>query len=180
MSFNGNKIITTGGGGALITDDLNIANQAKKLVNVSKIPHPWKMSFSEKGYNYRMPNLNAALGVSQIEKIKKIIKFKKIIYENYKKIFNNNKYFDVYQSAKNSSPNHWLITLILKKDYIKYRDSIIKFLISKKIEVRPVWDTMTSLKYLKKFPHMDPSPDKKITKKIINLPSSAYLYKLFK
>ena len=180
LSFNGNKIITSAGGGALITNNKKLALEAKKLVNVSKIDHPWKMSFSAKGYNYRMPNLNAALGLSQIENIKKVIKYKKVIYRNYKKIFFKNKYFSLHKGIENSNPNHWLITIILNKKYIKYRDCIIKFLISINIDVRPVWDPMTKISYLKKYPSMKPDHSIDITKKIINLPSSVYLYKFFK
>ena len=180
LSFNGNKIITTAGGGALITNDKKLALEAKRLANVSKINHPWKMSFSAKGYNYRMPNLNAALGLAQIENIKKVLKYKKVIYRNYKKIFFNNKYFSLYKGIENSNPNHWLITIILNKKYIKYRDYIIKFLISININVRPVWDPMTKISYLKKYPSMKSDNSIVATQKIINLPSSVYLYKFFK
>ena len=180
ISFNGNKIITTGGGGAVITNDLNIAKKIRKLTNVSKAQHPWRMRFEEKGYNYKMPNLNAALGASQMETINKILKFKKINYNKYKVIFDNNKYFEVYKGINKSTPNHWLVTLLIKKNYIQYKDLIIKFLISKKIGVRPAWDTMTSTKYLKNFPAMKPTIDNQIVKRIINLPSSAFLHKFFK
>jgi perosamine synthetase len=138
------------------------------------------MRFEEKGYNYKMPNLNAALGASQMETINKILKFKKTNYNKYRVIFNNNKYFEVYKGINKSTPNHWLVTLLIKKNYIQYKDLIIKFLISKKIGVRPAWDTMTSTKYLKNFPAMKPTIDNQIVKRIINLPSSAFLHKFFK
>ena len=77
------------------------------------------MIFSEKGYNYRMPNINAALGFSQLQKIKKILNYKKIVFKNYEKIFFNNKYFSIYSGLKDSSPNHWLVTIILKKNICK-------------------------------------------------------------
>ncbi len=179
LSFNGNKIITSGGGGALITNNEKIAIQARKLANVAKKKHSWKMVFSEKGYNYRMPNINAALGFSQLQKIKKILSYKKIVFKNYKKIFSDNKYFSIYSGLKDSSPNHWLVTIILKKKYIKYHESIIKFLISKNIEARPVWKPMTKTNYLKKYPAMNSNTSLDIAKRIINLPSSAYLYKYF-
>ena len=120
LSFNGNKIITSGGGGALITDSKKNCFICKKIGQCSKKNHPWKMSFTEKGYNYRMPNINAALGYSQIQKITKMLKYKKLIYINYKKSFKKNKYFYIYKSLKNSSPNHWLITIILKKEVLTF------------------------------------------------------------
>jgi len=179
LSFNGNKIITSGGGGALITNNKKVANEARKLVNVAKKKHPWKMNFSEKGYNYRMPNINAALGYSQFQKINKILKYKRTVFKNYKKILSQNKYFSIYSGLNDSSPNHWLITIILKEKYIYLQNRIIKFLINKNIEVRPVWEPMTTINYLKDYPSMRPDTSLKISKRIINLPSSAYLYKYF-
>jgi perosamine synthetase len=179
LSFNGNKIITSGGGGALITNNKRIAIEADKLVNVAKKKHPWKMNFIKRGYNYRMPNINAALGFAQFENIVKILKYKKIVFKNYKKILSKNKYFSIYNGLKNSSPNHWLITIILKEKYAKYHQQIIKFLISRNIEVRPVWEPMTKINYLKQHPFMSPDTSTDIAKRIINLPSSAYLYKYF-
>ncbi len=179
LSFNGNKIITSGGGGALITDSKKIALYAKRLANVAKKNHPWKMSFTEKGYNYRMPNINAALGYSQIQKITKMLKYKKLVYINYKKVLKKNKYFYIYKSLKNSSPNHWLITIILKKKYSHFNEKLIEFLIKKNIEVRPVWEPLTKLEFLKKFPKMKPDTSQLIAKRIINIPSSAFLYKYF-
>jgi perosamine synthetase len=179
LSFNGNKIITSGGGGALITNNKKIAIKAKKLANIGKKKHTWKMIFDEKGYNYRMPNINAALGFAQIQKIKKILSYKKIIFKSYKKIFFKNIYFSIYCGLKDSSPNHWLITIVLKKKYTKFHESIIKFLISNDIEARPIFEPMTKIKYLNKYPAMNLNKSLNIAKRIINLPSSPQLYKYF-
>ena len=180
LSFNGNKTITCGSGGAILTSSKKIEKKARHLISTAKIAHPFNYIHDEIGYNYRMPNLNAALGCSQILKIKKILKNKRKLFSFYKKIFNKNLFFKLLNEPKESKSNFWLQTIILKKKYSNFNQKIIKDLIKEKIHVRPGWKLMTDLNYLKKSPKMDISIAKKICSRIINIPSSSFLINYIK
>ena len=180
LSFNGNKTITCGSGGAILTNSKKIEKKARHLISTAKIGHPFNYIHDEIGYNYRMPNLNAALGYSQILKIKKILKNKRKLFSFYKKIFNKNLFFKLLNEPKESKSNFWLQTIILKKKYSNFNQKIIKDLIKEKIHVRPGWKLMTDLNYLKKSPKMDISIAKKICSRIINIPSSSFLINYIK
>ena len=180
LSFNGNKTITCGSGGAILTNSKKIEKKARHLISTAKIGHPFNYIHDEIGYNYRMPNLNAALGYSQILKIKKILKNKRKLFSFYKKIFNKNLFFKLLNEPKESKSNFWLQTIILKKKYSNFNQKIIKDLIKEKIHVRPGWKLMTDLNYLKKSPKMDISIAKKISSRIINIPSSSFLINYIK
>lgn len=171
ISFNGNKIITTGSGGVLLTNQKNIALKALKLSKVSKENHLYDYYYKDIGYNYRMNNIAAALGIQQLKKIKKLVKAKRKLFQLYKKEFHGKKMY-ILEENKNCYSNYWLQTLILKNCNFKLRKKIIKFLIKKKIFVRPVWRLLHKLKHLKKYPRMDLEVSENLHSKIINLPSS--------
>ena len=116
LSFNGNKTITTGGGGAILTNSKKINDFVRHISTTAKIKHPWILSHDMIGYNYRMPNLNASLGIAQLSKLKKILKAKKKIHNIYKKKFKNNDFFELFSNNDNSNSNHWLNTLLIKKN----------------------------------------------------------------
>lgn len=175
LSFNGNKIITTGMGGAIITNNQKFAKKSKHLISVSKIYHKWEFKFNELGYNYRLPNLNAMLGISQMRKLKKYLIHKKKLYERLKNLTVNEKLFSVLDEPNRCKSNFWLQTLILKKPSIQVRNSILKKFHKNKILARPVWTPLHKLKYLKKFPKMNLINTNIIEKKIINIPSSYYI-----
>ncbi len=171
LSFNGNKIITTGGGGAVLTNNKKISNYLRHISTTAKKKHNFKFDYDEIGYNYRMPNLNAALGCSQMKKISSHLKRKNFLYASYQREFRNNNFFDFFLHPKNSKGNLWLQTIILKKKYSKHRDRIIKFLINKGIQARPVWTIISEQKKFKKSFKTDIENSKLLEKQIINLPS---------
>ena len=175
LSFNGNKIITCGSGGAILTNSKILDAKARHLVATAKINHPFKFIHSETGYNYRLSNINAAIGLSQLNRIEKMIKQKRSLYKFYQEIFLNIKYFSLIKEPKDSKSNYWLQSIIIKKTFSHLTEQIIKNLISKKIFVRSGWDLMTSLKPYKNCPKMNISVAKSVQKRIVCLPSSSFL-----
>ena len=175
FSFNGNKIITTGGGGMVITNKSNFAKKIKHLTTTAKRKHKWEYIHDEIGYNFRMPNLNAALGLAQLEKIHTFIKAKKKLFKKYFNIFEEEKDVSVFKQPVNSNSNYWLQTLVLKKKNIKLKDKILKELHKESIYARPAWKLISELKPYKKYQKMNLSGSKQIYKSIINIPSSQSL-----
>ncbi len=171
FSFNGNKIITTGGGGAIVTNNKIFFKKIFKLGTTSKVKHPYEYIHDEVGYNYRMPSINAALGLAQLDLLSKIISKKKKLLKSYIKVFRHNKFGKIYKSLIYKN-NYWLVLFILEKKYEKKLNKVIKFLIKKKIYVKPVWKLMSSLKHFKKYPKMNLDGSKEIYKKVLLLPSS--------
>tara|TARA_B110000438_G_scaffold259700_1_gene269296 strand:- start:2546 stop:3712 length:1167 start_codon:yes stop_codon:yes gene_type:complete len=175
FSFNGNKIITTGGGGMVITNKSNFAKKIKHLTTTAKRKHKWEYIHDEIGYNFRMPNLNAALGLAQLEKIHIFIKAKKKLFKKYFNIFEKEKDISVFKQPDNSNSNYWLQTLVLKKKNIKLKNEILKELHKNSIRARPAWKLISELKPYKKYQKMNLSGSKKIYNSIINIPSSQSL-----
>ncbi len=178
LSFNGNKIVTTGTGGAILTNNKKLALQAKHLIANAKLKG-YGYIHDVLGYNYRMANINAAIGLSQIKRINKLIKNKRKIFYQYRKIFKKLNFFDLISEPKNCKSNYWLQTILIKKKYASSTSLIVNKLNKKNIQVRPGWKLLSELKYLKGNPSMDLSISKKITKRIINIPSSSFLTKFF-
>ena len=118
MSFNGNKIITAGGGGCIITNNKVLAKKAKHLTTTAKVPHKWNFNHDMIGYNYRMPNINAALLVAQLEKLNDFIDNKRNLAKRYEAFFKNADY-DFFKEPKNSKSNYWLNSIILKNKHQK-------------------------------------------------------------
>ena len=169
ISFNGNKIITTGGGGIIITDEKKLAIKARHLSTTSKIPHKWNFDHDNIGYNYRMPNLNASLGLAQLEQLKIFLINKKKIYSKYKKFLT--KYnFQLLSPIKNAEPNYWLNILILKNRH--ERDKFLKISHKDKIYCRPTWKLLHTLKMFRNCQKDNLINSKNLEKKIICLPSS--------
>ena len=175
LSFNGNKTISTGTGGAILTQDIKIANLVKRLAGICKIPHKWKYDYNEVGYNYNLPNLNASLGCAQLNRFKNFLKQKRSLFVKYKKAFKNIKEVSILSEPQNCTSNYWLQTLILKFPNIQLRNDILKYSAKNKISTRPAWELMHYINYLKKFPKMNLENSEEMFKKIINLPSSSQL-----
>ena len=175
LSFNGNKIITTGAGGALMTNNLKTYKNADHLSQNAKITHRWKYEYNDLGYNFKMPNLNAALGLAQIERLKRYITSKKKLFNMYKKIFSNKEMLNFFKPPKNLSWNYWLNAILLKSESIKIRNEIISKLNKNGINARPIWQLNHKINIYKDCPKMNLSNAEKLEKKIINLPSSAHL-----
>jgi perosamine synthetase len=175
LSFNGNKIITTGGGGAIITNSKKFADKIKLISTNFRKPHRWLYKHNELGFNYRMPSLNAQLGIAQIKKIKNFIKLKRSLYQKYKAAFTDIKELKLMKEMTGSKSNYWLQTLILNKADLKFRNLIIKKTNDLNIGTRPVWQALNKNNHLKCYPKMDLKNAINLEKRIINLPSSPIL-----
>lgn len=139
FSFNGNKIITTGGGGMIVTDNEVIAKKAKYLIEQAK-DDPIRYIHNEIGYNFRLTNLQAALGLAQLEQMQEFIKVKKNNYELYCKLFSFVKGVKMLGIPRGTSPNYWFYSLLVeKKEYGMNREKLMKCLAEKNIQSRPIW-----------------------------------------
>lgn len=172
LSFNGNKIITTGGGGAILTDDFKLAKYAKHLTTTAKLPHPWKFQHDEIGYNYRMPNLNAALGCAQLEQLPRKLSSKRELFNKYCDAFANVKGIKLLTEPRECSSNYWLQTLILDEINLDQRDSILDITNKDGIKTRPAWELISSQPPYVDCPSMDLTVADLILKRVINIPSS--------
>ena len=174
ISFNGNKMITTGAGGMLITNNKKIYKKAKKLVTIGrKNTKRWIYDYDCHGFNYKMPSYNAALGLAQMTNLTQILKKKKEIKNKYDSIFTKNNNFQLlFKNSKNIEWNNWVNFIILKsKLSLKNRNKILLDLNSRHIMVRPIWTIMSRIKFLKKFPRMKLNNSKNLENRIICLPS---------
>lgn len=176
LSFNGNKIVTTGGGGAILTNSSKLSKKIRHISSTARKKNTWRLAHDARGFNYRMPNINAAIGYHQLKTIKETIKKKRKLFKIYSAIFKNNNDFTLYREGKNRKSNYWLQLLILKNRKEKM-SSIVKFLLKKKIEVRPGWTSMTKINFLKKYPKMKCPNAENAENILINLPSGPQLVK---
>jgi len=169
LSFNGNKIITTGGGGMLLFNDDELAKKAKHLSTQAKLPHPWEFVHNEIGYNYRMPNINAALGVAQMEYLDFFLEKKRKTALLYKEFFDrmNICFFTEPEFAKS---NYWLNVIML--DSREDRDDLLKITNGSGIMTRPVWQLMNKLKMFKDCQKDDLKNSLCFEERIVNIPSS--------
>ena len=170
FSFNGNKIITTGGGGMIITEDENLARKAKHLVSTAKLPHKWDFLHDEVGYNYRMPNLNAALGLAQMEQFHHILIKKKEIAMQYMDWSKKNNMKLALPISK-ADPNYWLNILIA--DDLKERNKILKITNDNNIFTRPTWKLLHKLPMFNNCQTFYLKNTNWLEDRIVCLPSSA-------
>lgn len=175
ISFNGNKIITTGGGGAIVTNDFELAKLAKHLTTTAKLSHRWAFIHDEVGYNYRMPNINAALGVAQLEQLRDRLEQKKLLFKKYAIAFDRLDGVKMFSAPEGSISNNWLITLILNRDEAKQRNAILERLNSAKIMARPIWTLMHKLSMYEAHPRADLTQAIDLEARVFNIPSSAHL-----
>ena len=159
----------------VITNKKKLAKKIKHLTTTAKIKHKWEYIHDEIGYNFRMPNLNAALGLAQIEKIHIFLKAKRTLFKKYFDVFKNIKGISLYKEPKNARSNYWLQTLILNNNYVNLKNKILGKSHKKLIFTRPVWRLINELKPYRKKQKMNLSGAKEIYNKIINLPSSQSL-----
>ena len=169
LSFNGNKLITTGGGGMIITNNKKLASAAKHMTTTAKVPHPYNYIHNEIGYNYRLPNLNAALGCAQIEKIEFFLRQKRILNYKWKKALNAFN-LNFLEELENSTSNNWLNTIVLTSR--KDRDKFLKLTNKKGVMTRPTWELMSDLPMYKNCPRDNLSNSKFLRDRVVNLPSS--------
>lgn len=170
FSYNGNKIITTGGGGMVITDSEEVASRVKHLSTTAKLPHQYEYFHDEAGYNYRMPNLNAALGIAQMQKLPGHLKVKKQIYEKYLSFF---KLYGLrlIEPLENSCSNHWLNAVVFET--YEQRTEFIELTNQHGIMTRPVWSLMTNLPMYQTCLNDGLKVSRRMANLVVNLPSSA-------
>jgi len=174
FSFNGNKIITSGSGGAIISKNKKYIDKARYLINQAKSQGE-DYIHNEIGYNFRISNLHASLGISQIRKLKKFLKIKKIIYDCYCKKLLFNKNFEIIKNDHVYNSNNW-INILKIKNKIK-RNILLNYLKKNNIEPRPIWYPMHKQRYCKKYQSYKIKKAIEMHKKCICLPSSVNLSK---
>ena len=172
ISFNGNKIITAGGGGCIVTNDKVLAKKAKHLTTTAKVPHKWNFNHDMVGYNYRMPNLNAALLVAQLEKLNDFITNKRNLANKYEIFFKSVDY-NFFKEPKDSRSNYWLNSIILKDK--TQRDKFLEETNSNGVMTRPVWTLMNKLPMFKDAQCDDLKISKWLEERVVNIPSSIIL-----
>ncbi len=172
MSFNGNKIITAGGGGCIITNNEVLAKKAKHLTTTAKVSHKWDFNHNMVGYNYRMPNLNAALLVAQLEKLNDFITNKRNLANKYEAFFKDTDY-NFFKEPKNSKSNYWLNSIILKDKH--QRDKFLEETNFNGVMTRPIWILMNRLPMFKDAQCADLKNSEWLNERVVNIPSSVRL-----
>ena len=175
FSFNGNKTITTGGGGAVVTNDEALFMRVKHIGSTAKVSHRFELSHDEVGYNYRMPNVNAAIGLGQLENLTLKLSKKRKLADLYLKAFSKLKGVRIFEETAYAKSNYWLQAMILDKENIWARDEILKKCNQQGLFVRPAWTPIHQLKPYKLFPRMNLDVSKLVARSLINLPSSPSL-----
>ena len=178
LSFNGNKTITTGGGGAVLFNDLELAKRAKHLTTTAKIPHRWEYRHDEVGYNYRLPNINAALGCAQLEQLPGFLEAKRRIFERYQSAFARVRSARLVAEPEGCRSNYWLQTLLLDEGDASQRDAILSATNDAGLMTRPSWTLMHQLAPYSAGPRMELPGAESLARRLINLPSSAQLDRL--
>ena len=172
ISFNGNKIITAGGGGCIVTDDEIFATKAKHITTTAKIPHKWNYAHDIIGYNFRMPNINAALLVAQLEQLNKFCANKRELADRYLNFFSNEK-INFFCEPKNSRSNYWLNAIVLENRL--ERDEFLEFTNENAVMTRPIWTLTYNLEMYKDFQCGDLPNSEWLQDRVVNIPSSVVI-----
>ena len=169
LSFNGNKVITTGGGGMIITDDSELAKRAEYITTTAKVPHPYEFVHDETGYNYRMPNLNAALGCAQMERLDEFLAIKAQLADQWDAFFHDRDVGFV-KAIDGNSANHWLNAIIF--DSRLDRDEFLKMANNNNVMTRPIWTLMSKLPMFKDCQTDGLKNSLWLEDRVVNIPSS--------
>jgi len=169
LSFNGNKVITTGGGGMLITDDLHIARRAKHITTTAKVLHPYEFVHDEIGYNYRMPNLNAALGCAQIERLEDFLVAKTEVSQQWGQFFDAQS-VKFARGIEGSRANHWLNAIVLESK--ADRDKFLEYTNANSVMTRPIWKLMSELEMFRNCQTDGLENSLWLQDRVVNIPSS--------
>jgi perosamine synthetase len=175
LSFNGNKTITTGGGGAILTNDPELARHAKHMTTTAKLPHRWDYVHDEVGYNYRMPNLNAALGCAQLRQLPGFIEAKRRLFERYRTALAGITEVRLFEEPPGCRSNYWLQTLLLDESAAGMRNDILAATNDAGLMTRPIWGLMHKLAPYRDCPRMNLATAESLERRLINLPSSPFL-----
>jgi perosamine synthetase len=171
LSFNGNKTVTTGGGGAILTNDEALGELAKHLTTTAKQPHRWAFNHDMVGYNYRMPNINAALGCAQLEQLPGFLEAKRALAVRYGETFREVPGARVFTEPPDCRSNYWLNVLLLDPAHESRRDAVLEATNAAGITTRPAWTLMHRLPMFASAPRMDLCTAESIERRLINLPS---------
>lgn len=172
LSFNGNKTITTGGGGALLFNDSELARRAKHLTTTAKLPHAWEYRHDAVGFNYRLPNINAALGCAQLERLPEFLREKRRLYELYRDALAGIDGVALLAEPQDCVSNYWLQTLLLAPEQAGQRDALLAATNDAGVMTRPVWTLMHRLRPFATVPRMDLSSAEDLERRVLNIPSS--------
>ncbi len=175
LSFNGNKTITTGGGGAILTNDSELARRAKHVTTTAKLPHAWEFRHDEVGYNYRLPNLNAALGCAQLEQLPAMLAAKRELFLRYQAAFRAIAGVTVMPEPAGCRSNYWLQTLILSPTVASERDVLLGAINEAGFMSRPIWTLMHELAPYHACPRMNLAEAESLSQRVLNIPSSSNL-----
>lgn len=175
LSFNGNKTITTGGGGAILTNDVALGAFAKHLTTTAKCPHQWAFNHDMVGYNYRLPNINAALGCAQLEQLPIFLKKKRGLAETYQRVFSGINGVSFFVEPEFAHSNYWLNVLLLDEKHTSQRETLLESTNTCGIMTRPTWTLMHQLPMFRHCPMMNLDVAESLQRRLINIPSSAGL-----
>ncbi|OBX19903.1 aminotransferase DegT [Erythrobacter sp. QSSC1-22B] len=175
LSFNGNKVMTTGGGGAILTNDPVLAKRAKHLTTTARVPHRWNFVHDEIGFNYRLPNLNAALGCAQLERVPEMLARKRVLAQRYEEAFAQLDGLRFLSEPQDASSNYWLCTLLLDRADVVVHEQVLEALNDADLMARPVWTLMHRLTMFANSPRADLACAEDLAARIINIPSSPNL-----
>lgn len=175
LSFNGNKVVTTGGGGAVLTNDAELGRRAKHLTTTARTPHRWNFLHDEVGYNYRLPNLNAALGCAQLERLPNMLARKRTLAARYERAFGGIPGVRFLCEPVGTTSNYWLNAIVLDTADSDHRDTVLAALNDAGYMSRPVWTLLHRLPMYAECPRMDLSVAELLEASVINVPSSAKL-----
>jgi len=172
FSFNGNKIVTAGGGGVIVTDDEELAKRAKHITTTAKIPHPYEYIHDEIGYNFRMPNINAALLVAQLENLDKFLENKRELAKKYEEFFKKIG-IEFINEPENAKSNYWLNAIKLENKH--QRDEFLEYSNKNKVMTRPIWRLMNKLPMYENCQKDDLKNAEYLEERIVNIPSGVVL-----
>ncbi len=175
LSFNGNKTITTGGGGAILTDNATLAKRAKHLTTTARVRHRWDFAHDEVGYNYRLPSINAALGCAQLEQLPSFLVAKRRLFERYRAAFSGIPHARIVAEPAGCRSNYWLQALLLDEAAAAQRHAILTATNDAGLMSRPPWTLMHRLVPYRDCPRMDLAIAESLVRRLVNLPSSAHL-----
>ncbi|HYK02997.1 MAG TPA: LegC family aminotransferase [Thermoanaerobaculia bacterium] len=175
LSFNGNKIVTTGGGGAVLTQDAALGARAKHITTTAKVPHRWAYAHDEVAFNYRLPNLNAALGCAQLEQLPRFLAAKRALAEAYERELAPVAGVRFFRELPFAHSNYWLNVVLLDREHAAHRDELLALTNDSGIMTRPAWTPMHQLPMYSAAPRMDLSATEDLHARLINVPSSAAL-----
>jgi perosamine synthetase len=173
ISFNGNKIVTCGGGGMLVTDDAALARHLKHLTTTARLPHPWEYVHDEVGYNYRLPNVNAAIGCAQLEQLDGFLARKRRLFEAYRAVFAGSR-ATLLEAEPWAQTNHWLLAVVLAD--AAARDAFLEATHARDIQTRPAWRLLPELKPFRAFERADAlETARDIAARTVTIPSSPWM-----